>query len=76
MNSQGYFCALFTHGVQRLAFVHKALSPPVFAMQIQMYGEGSLGNLVTCSDVRRIRRKTHGSHCLSEFTIHQSRAQQ
>ena len=23
-----------------------------------------LRNLVTCSDVRRIRRKTHGSHCL------------
>ena len=36
---------------------------------MQRYGEG-LGNLVTCSDVRRIRRKTHGSHCLTVLWIH------
>ena len=33
-------------------------------MQIWRHGEG-LGNLVTCSGVRRIRRKTHGSNCLT-----------
>ena len=32
-------------------------------MQIRRHRE-HLRNLVTCSDVRRIRRKTHGSHCL------------
>ena len=35
-------------------------------MQIRMRRE-HLRNLVTCSDVRRIRRKTHGSHCLIEW---------
>ena len=40
----------------------------VISSQIQRYGEG-LGNLVTCSDVRRIRKKTHGSHCLTACTL-------
>ena len=68
--TQGYFCVLYTHGVQSSAFIYKPFSPPVFSyfysMQIRMHGEG-VGNIVTCSDVRRIRRKTHGSHCLTEL---------
>ena len=47
----------------------------ISGMQIQKHGEG-LGNLVMCSDVRRIRRKTHGSHCLTvlihNWYVHQT----
>ena len=38
----------------------------ISSMQIRRHGKG-VGNIVTCSDVRRIRRKTHGSHCLTEL---------
>jgi len=45
----------------------------ISSMQIQKHREG-LGNLVMCSDVRRIRRKTHGSHCLiHNWPVHQTR---
>ena len=48
-------------------------------MQIRRHRE-HLRNLVTCSDVRRIRRKTHGSHCLEWIhnwsTRHRNEARQ
>ena len=42
----------------------------ISSMQIRRQGE-SLGNLVTCSDVRRIRRKTH---CTNSQIIDQYKA--